>query len=301
MDRVMKALVTGSTGFIGSHLVETLLERGHEVTTLDRTANDSPRITRAFRADILDAEKVREATAGQDIVYHLSALLGTAELIAQAHHAVDVNINGTVNVLDACRSEDAALLFVSKPNPWLNTYSITKQAAEQFCLMYRSEFAVPVTIVKPFNVYGPRESVGPGRAQKLISNTIAKALNDLPLTIFGTGNQINDYIYIDDVVRLITDLSTSDRAINGTYDVGTGTGQTVNEVCRLILELTGSNSEIERQPMRPGESSSAALRADLSQIERVMPVGEFMGLRDGLARTVEFCRSNMGSRDGGTS
>jgi len=290
----MKALVTGSTGFIGSHLVETLLKRGHEVTTLDRAANDSPEITRAFQANILDAEKVREATTGQDIVYHLSAILGTAELVSQAHHAVDVNINGTVNVLDACRSEGAALLFVSKPNPWLNTYSITKETAERFCLMYRSEFQVPVTIVKPFNVYGPRESVGPGRAQKLIPNTVMKALNDQPLTIFGSGDQINDYIYVDDVVRLIADLSLSDGAINGTYDVGTGDGQTVNEVCRLILELTDSNSEIERQTMRPGESSSVALRADLTQIERVMPVGEFMGLRDGLARTVEFYRSNTG-------
>jgi UDP-glucose 4-epimerase len=290
----MKALVTGSTGFIGSHLVETLLKRGHEVTTLDRAANDSPEITRAFQANILDAEKVREATTGQDIVYHLSAILGTAELVSQAHHAVDVNINGTVNVLDACRSEGAALLFVSKPNPWLNTYSITKETAERFCLMYRSEFQVPVTIVKPFNVYGPRESVGPGRAQKLIPNTVMKALNDQPLAIFGSGDQINDYIYVDDVVRLIADLSLSDRAINGTYDVGTGDGQTVNEVCRLILELTDSNSEIEREAMRPGESSSAALRADLTQIERVMPVGEFMGLRDGLARTVEFYRSNTG-------
>ena len=294
MDRVMKALITGSTGFIGSHLVETLLKRGHEVTTLDRVANDSSEITRAYQADITDAEKVREATTGQDIVYHLSAILGTAELVAEAHHAVDVNITGTVNVLDACRSEGAALLFVSKPNPWLNTYSITKQAAERFCLMYRSEFQVPVTIVKPFNVYGPRESVGPGRAQKLIPNTVMKALNDQPLTIFGSGDQINDYIYVDDVVRLIADLSLSDGAINGTYDVGTGDGQTVNEVCRLILELTDSNSGIERQTMRPGESSSAALRADLTQIERVMPVGEFMGLRDGLARTVEFYRSNTG-------
>ena len=294
MDRVMKALVTGSNGFIGSHLVEALLKRGHELTTLDRNANNSTGISRAFGADILDAEKVREAVVGQDIVYHLSAVLGTAELVAQAHHAVDVNINGTVNVLDACRSEGASLLFVSKPNPWLNTYSITKQAAEQFCLMYRSEFQVPVTIVKPFNVYGPRESVGPGRAQKLIPNTIAKALDDQPLTIFGTGDQVNDYIYVDDVVRLITDLSMSDKAINGTYNVGTGNGQTVNEVCSLILELTGSNSEIERLPMRPGESSSAALRADLTQIERVMPVGDFVGLRDGLARTVEYYKSISG-------
>ena len=287
----MKALVTGSTGFIGSHIVEALLKRGHEVSTLDRTANVSPGITQTFQGDILDAERVREATVGQDIVYHLSAVLGTAELVAQAHHAVDVNVNGTVNVLDACRSEGAALLFVSKPNPWLNTYSITKQAAEQFCLMYRSEFQVPVTIVKPFNVYGPRESVGPGRAQKLIPNTIVKALNDQAITIFGSGDQINDYIYVDDVVRLIADLSMSDKAINGTYDVGTGEGQTVNEVCRLILELTDSNSEIERRPMRPGESSSTDLRADLTQIERVIPVGDFVTLRDGLARTVDYYRS----------
>ena len=267
------------------------MKRGHEVSTLDRTANVSPGITQTFQGDILDAERVREATVGQDIVYHLSAVLGTAELVAQAHHAVDVNVNGTVNVLDACRSEGAALLFVSKPNPWLNTYSITKQAAEQFCLMYRSEFQVPVTIVKPFNVYGPRESVGPGRAQKLIPNTIVKALNDQAITIFGSGDQINDYIYVDDVVRLIADLSMSDKAINGTYDVGTGEGQTVNEVCRLILELTDSNSEIERRPMRPGESSSTDLRADLTQIERVIPVGDFVTLRDGLARTVDYYRS----------
>ena len=271
--------------------MDTLLQRGHDVTTLDRIATDSPGISRAIQADIRDPGRVREATSGQDIVFHLAAILGTAELVTQARDAVDINISGTVNVLDACRSEGAALLYVSKPNPWLNTYSITKQAAEQFCLMYRSEFQVPVTIVKPFNVYGPRESFGPGRPQRLIPNTIMKALHNEPLTVFRSGEQINDYIHVDDVVRLICDLSMSEKAINGTYEIGTGAGQTVNAVCDLIKELTGSDSRIERLPMRSGESTSAALRADLSPLERVMPPCEFVTLRDGLAQTVEHYRS----------
>ena len=291
MYRVMKALVTGSTGFIGHHLVDTLIRRRVEVTTLDRAANNSPGIAQAYQADILDSEGVREAVSGQDIVFHLAAVLGTSELVTLAREAVDVNINGTVNVLNACRSENAALLFISKPNPWLNTYSITKQAAEQFCLMYRSEFQVPVTIVKPFNVYGPYESTGPGRAQKLIPNTILKALRGESLTIYGTGEQINDYIYVDDVTRLICDLADNDNAVNGTYDIGTGRGQSVNEVCDLILELTGSDSTVQRLPMRPGETSDNALRADLTAIERVMPVGEFVSLRNGLEKTIEHYKT----------
>ena len=291
MYRIMKALVTGSTGFIGRHLVNTLFQRGVEITTLDRVANSSPEVAQTFQADILDSDSVTKALSGQDTVFHLAAVLGTSELVTQAREAVDVNINGTVNILNACRSEGASLLFISKPNPWLNTYSITKQAAERFCLMYRSEFEVPVTIVKPFNVYGPHESTGPGRAQKLIPNTILKALRNESLKIFGTGEQINDYIYVDDVARLICDLATTENAVNGTYDIGTGTGRSVNEVCDLILELTGSNSAVQRLPMRPGETSDSALRADLSSIERVMPVGEFVSLRDGLKKTIEHYKT----------
>ena len=287
----MKSLITGSNGFIGSHLVEALIQRGHTVSTLDRIPNKFPGIDRAVQANILDRDAVRDAIAGQDLVFHMAAVLGTSELVTRARDAVDVNIGGTINVLDACRAENARLVFVSKPNPWLNTYSITKHAAEQFCLMYRAEFQVPVTIVKPFNVYGPRESVGPNRPQKMIPTSINKALNDEPLTIFGTGDQVNDYIYVDDVVRLICDLSEEEDAINGTYDIGTGIGQTVNDVCDLIMELTGSDSPIQRQPMRSGESSDTVLRADLSELKKVIAAGEFVTLRDGLARTVDFYRT----------
>ena len=284
----MKALVTGSTGFIGRHLVKALIERGHIVSTIDRVANISAVIDKAFAADILDREKIREAVSGHDVVLHLAAILGTSELVVRARDAVDVNISGTINVLDACRSENARLLFVSKPNPWLNTYSITKQAAEQFCRMYRDEFQVPVTIVKPFNVYGPGESAGPGRPQKMIPTTIMKALNNDPVTIFGTGEQVNDYIYIDDAVRMICDLVASKKAFNETFDIGTGSGQTVNTVCDAIVELTGSNSVVDHRPMRSGESSSSVLRADLTPFAAIFGATEFVALRDGLKKTVEY-------------
>ena len=290
----MKSLVTGSKGFIGSHLLEALIKRGHTVSTLDRIANNSTHINRSIEADILDRDAVRDAIAGQDLVFHMAAVLGTSELVTRARDAVDVNIGGTINVLDGCRAENARLVFVSKPNPWLNTYSITKHAAEQFCLMYRAEFQVPVTIVKPFNVYGPRESVGPGRPQKMIPTSVVKALNNEPLTVFGTGEQVNDYIYIDDVVRLICELSMDENAINGTYDIGTGMGQTVNDVCDLIMELTGSHSKVQRVPMRPGETTDNALRADLTTIKRAIPIGEFVSLQNGLYRTVEHYKSLVG-------
>jgi nucleoside-diphosphate-sugar epimerase len=287
----MKILITGSTGFIGGHLLQEMSERGHSVTTLDRNPDNASNADRTVQGDIRDADAVMAATDGQEIVIHAAAVLGTAELINRAQYALDVNTGGTINVLDACREHGARLLFVSKPNPWLNTYSITKSAAESFCRMYNQEFGVPVTVVKAFNVYGPGEKVGPGRVAKAIPTLIVKALNGQDLSVHGDGMQTNDFVHVSDVVRILAELAETSDASYQEHEIGTGVERSLNELCELILRLSSSESKIVYVRPRSGESPGDRIKADIGSLERAIGMLSFRTLEHGLPETINYYRS----------
>jgi len=290
----MNILITGSTGFIGGHVVKEMSRRGHWITTFDRCRNTSPLVHSALCGDIRDEEAVAEGVRGNELVIHAAAVLGTQELIEKPHLALDINTGGTINVLNGCRTHDSRMLLVSKPNIWLNTYSISKAAAEKFCEMYSREFDLVVQIAKPFNVYGPGERVGPGHVVKAIPTMITNALAGRTLSIYGSGNQTNDFVHVSDVVRILAELSEVE--INGyqEYEIGTGTDRSVNELGQLILKFTGSDSEIEHTPSRIGETPDDRVLADISALVQTVGPQSFIDLEEGLPETVSYYRNLLG-------
>lgn len=273
-----KIIITGGHGFIGSHLAPKLRARGHAVSFFDTTEGN----------DVRERNLVFKDIRGCDIVYHLAGTLGTSELNEQAHETTRVNVLGTVNVLDAARKANARVVVASKPNPWLNIYSITKEAAEKLALMYASLFGMDVRVAKLFNVYGPRQK--DVRVQKAVPTFILRALKDEPIPVFGTGRQTADFIFVTDAVEALVRLGQVDKAKGTVVEVGTGKETTVDTLARLIIRLTGSRSKIEHVSMRPGEPLNAHIVANPSRMRTLLEFTPTVGLEEGLKETISWYR-----------
>ena len=283
-----KILITGGTGFIGSHLVEALHRKGHTVSTFDHTPRQHQAPTTVFQGDIRDEEAVNRAIAGQDIVYHLAGILGTHELMEGIKEAVEINVVGTLNVLNAVQKHGSRMVLASKPNIWLNTYSITKETEEQFCLMYHHEFGTPIAIVKWFNAYGPRQKTS--RVQKAVPTFIMRALRNEPIPIFGNGQQTADFVYISDLVDATIRVAEEPRCFGRIVEIGTGKETAVTELANSIISLTGSRSQLEYLPMRSGEESNARVFADCQAMRDLLGFCHQVELEDGLKETISYYR-----------
>lgn len=286
----MNVLVTGSSGFIGSVLVAALLQRGHHVSAFDKVPTMHELPVNSLLGDIRSLDDVQAAVRGQDMVYHLAGVLGSHELVGNVRHSLDVNVGGTLNVLEACRLHNARMLLVSKPNVWLNTYSITKETAEQFSKMYMAEYGVVTTIVKWFNAYGPGQKVGPGHIQKAMPTFIVNALENKPLPVFGDGMQTADFIYVDELVEATIAVAETPKAAGRTVEIGTGIETSMLQLCNMILEMTESSSEIELHPMRPGETANTELCADLVTLKETTGFVPRIKLEHGLRQTIAYYR-----------
>ncbi len=286
----MNVLVTDSSGFIGSVLVKALLQRGHHVSAFDRVPTMHALPVNTLLGDIRSCDDVQAAVQGQDMVYHLAGVLGSHELIGNVRHSLDVNVGGTLNVLESCRIHRAKMLLVSKPNVWLNTYSITRETAEQFSKMYMVEYGVITTIVKWFDAYGPGQKVGPGHIQKVVPTFIVNALENRPLSVFGDGKQTADFIYVDDLVEATIAVAETPAAVGRTVEIGTGIETSMLQLCKMILDMTESSSEIEFQPMRPGETANTELRADMATLKETTGFVPRIKLDHGLKQTIAYYR-----------
>lgn len=279
----MKILVTGGGGFIGSFLVSELEKEGHKVSnlSLDEGAD--------IRADITDRGKMMEVIPDFDQVYHLAGMLGTSELIDKAYEASRVNILGTVNILDACRVNNTKMIEITKPNCWLNTYSITKFAAESFTKMYKEQFGLPTVSIKWFNVYGPNQSF---HCQKAVPFFIDWALKGQDIQIWGDGEQTMDLIHAEDSVLASIEIAKHKDLEGTTVDVGSGEETSVNYLADLVLNLTGSKSKKVYLPMRAGEDPNTKLCADLTVLNKT----DFKfkrQLEEGMAETVRWYQSQL--------
>ena len=258
----MKCVVTGGSGFIGSRIANLLVERGDQVTVLDVTMPPEFLIGRInFQvSDVRDWPLLVENLKGADEVYHCAGVLGTEELISRTRSSVEVNIIGGVNVLEAARlCQVPRVFFPTKPNDWRNTYSITKYAAEQFALMYHDIYRFDVTVMKWFNAYGPNQHHWPAR--KAVPTFIFAALTNRPLTVFGSGKQTVDMIYVDDVARIAVDAVRDRWYIGQVMDIGSAQAITVIDLAQQIIELAHSSSKIVFVPMREGEPEDSQICA----------------------------------------
>lgn len=248
----MRVLVTGGAGFIGSAVVLRLKEEGHEPVEFDRPQ------------DIRDAVAVTEAVHDVDAVIHLAGMLGTHELFDHARTAIEVNVHGTLNVLQACEASGAAYVGITMPvSGWANVYTATKHCAQDLASAWHRHRGVPVSHVRAYNAYGPGQKTGPGHPQKIVPTFATEAWAGRPIPIWGDGEQTVDLIHADDLARLLVDGLEygDDRIIEG----GSGAALTVNQVAALVQLITGGSSkDVEHLPMRDGETAHTTIVAPVA-------------------------------------
>jgi UDP-glucose 4-epimerase len=235
----MRVTVTGGCGFIGSAVCTELRARGHQPVVFDRP-----------RGDVRERISVSPVDP-PDGVIHLAGVLGTHELFDTPHTAIDVNITGTVNVLDACRKAGARYVGITMPQVFPSVYTATKIAAVGFERAYHHTYGLPVSRVRAYNAFGAGQKHGPGHPQKIVPAFATEAWAGRPLPVWGDGSQTVDLIHTSDLARMLVDAL--DHGDDVTFDGGTGQAFTVNEVAEMVLQITGSKSTIEYLPMRRGE------------------------------------------------
>lgn len=294
----MKVLVTGGSGFIGQHVVSALVAQGYEPIVFDRKRNATA--TSIF-GDIRDATHVTEAMSCVDGFVHLAGVLGTQETVNNPRPAVETNIIGGLNVLEAAAQYRIPGVYIGVGNWWMNNpYSITKTTVERFAAMYNENRGTRVNIVRAMNAYGPGQSApkpyGSSSVRKIAPSFICRALNNDPIEVYGDGNQVSDMVYVSDVARtLVLALNKAKKGeLLPAIETGPAEHNSVLQIAELVVELTGSKSKIVHLPMRPGEVAGAAVTADLESMKRAgVDPRDFVSLRDGMSRTISYYRNFM--------
>jgi len=292
MDRI---LVTGGSGFIGSHVVDNLLERGKQVTVFDRHfKKDIREECDIFRGDVKDMESINEAVQHCDGVIHLASLLGTQESVMMAQRFVEVNLMGSLNVFNACLLHKKRAVYIAIGNYWMNNpYSITKRSATRFALMYNKELGTEITIVRGLNAYGPRQKLRP--VKKITPTFVTAALKGDPIVIYGDGSQVMDMIYVTDLAEVLTRALLMNHGIyDAPIEAGLGGDETVNDIAGMIIDVCQSKSKIEHVPMRPGEIPGSVVKADTAMLDRIdYPASKMIQLREGIEKTVAWYKEQM--------
>lgn len=248
----MRILVTGGRGFIGTAVCQALLEAGHAVTPFD-TADGR------IEQNIRNRPAVMQAVYGKHAVIHLAGLLGTDELFDNPYDAVSVNVNGTLNVLDACVQYGAQYVGISMPDVFPSIYTATRTCARNLATAYHHAHRLPTAHVQAYNVFGPGQKHGLGHPRKIIPAFATEAWQDEPITVWGDGNQTVDMIDSQTVAQIFVDaLGVIDNSI---IDAGTGVQWTVNEVVNYVLKHTKSSSPVVHKPMRRGEIPTHSIKA----------------------------------------
>jgi UDP-glucose 4-epimerase len=312
----MRALVTGGAGFIGSHLVDALVARGDEVLVVDdlssgrreNLAGGLDAGVRLIEADVADPAAIVSAFEGfrPQLVCHLAAQIDVRRSVSDPVYDLGVNVGGTINLLESSRAVGGVERFLfastggaiygegdgrelplderaeSRPDA---PYGQSKLAAEGYLWLYRRLHGIEAVALRPGNVYGPRQDpYGEGGVVAIFS---AALLEGRRPRVFGDGEQTRDYVYVGDVADAF--LAAAERGGDGTFNVGTGTEVSVNELGRRIGAVVGAEFDPERAPPRPGEvrrSSVAPGRA-----ERELGWRPAHELDRGLELTVDSFRS----------
>ncbi len=235
-----RILITGGEGFLGKQLQEYYTARNIDFDTLDIVSNPTHHmdITRPF-----DYALTRKYSK----VVHLAGVLGTHELFDNMAQAVNVNIMGTVHVLNFCRKTGAAFHGVTMAHVWVNPYETTKLAAERLAEAWGREYDFPVKYTTVYNAYGEHQAHGSGHPQKIIPTFATKAWAKEPLPIWGDGTQKVDLVWANHVANII--------GFDDEFDGGYGVGWTVLEVAGIVWKMVnpGTRLRVEHLPMRKGE------------------------------------------------
>lgn len=295
--------ITGISGFIAGHVAEECIKRGYKVIGLDhikKEAHEYPEGVEVFLGDMRDEAAMMELAAHSDGIIHMAGVLGTQECISNPLPAIDSNIKGGLNFLEACNQYELPGVNICVGNWFMNNpYSISKNMIERLCYMYNSDRNGKINQVRAVNCYGSRQSVaapfGSSKVRKITPSFICRALSGQPIEIYGDGSNISDMVYVGDVAKALVnalEYANNGRVFHEAIECGPKIHHTVKEVAELIVKLTDSKSEIVHLPMRPGEQAGVDVTADFDTLKYVgMEAEELTSLEDGMKKTVEYYRA----------
>jgi nucleoside-diphosphate-sugar epimerase len=303
------ALVTGGAGFIGSHLVDALLEQGLRVRVLDNFSTGSPAnlLHRRGEVEVLEGD-IRELDAcyqgcrGVDVVYHQAALPSVPRSIADPLTSHAVNADGTLNMLIAARDAGVRrFVFASSSSIYGNTpvspkhegltpcplspYAISKLAGEQYCQVFHDLYGLDTVVLRYFNVFGPRQRTNSPYLGVIIKFLTA-ALNGDRVVVNGDGCHSRDFTYVENVVQANLKAAAATGVGGNVFNVGCGTSHTLESLCRGIAASTGRPVPIEYGPEREGDVRHS--RADITAARQRLGYEPAVSFLDGLERTVEW-------------
>jgi UDP-glucose 4-epimerase len=321
--RGKRVLVTGADGFIGSHLVEALVAAGAEVTALalynafgttgwlDGLDDEVHEAITVERGDVRDAGFMTRLAEGHDIVFHLAALIAIPYSYAAPQSYVDVNVTGTLNVLEAARRHAVGRVVHTSTSEVYGTalrtpidedhplqgqspYAASKIGADKMAEAFARSFDLPVVVLRPFNTFGPRQS-----ERAIIPSVIRQALDPRCAAIrVGDLTPRRDFNYVADTVDAFLRAGTATTMDYGAaYNSGTGTAVAIREVVDTVTELTGCNKPVESEAerFRPEKSEVRELLADAGRFAAATGWRPRVGLREGIERTIEWWRGRVQS------
>ena len=306
-----KALVTGGAGFIGSNVARLLAEQGYDVLVLDNLSTgysenlEGLKHVRLVEADVRDESAVKQAADGAEVIFHLAASVGNTRSIENPLEDSEVNVLGTLRVLEAARhtgarkvvcSSSAAIfgelkhLPINEEHPCEpdTPYGVSKLAAEKHCLAYAKLYELEAACLRYFNVYGVNQRYDAyGNVIPIFAHYM---LRDETLTIYGDGEQTRDFVNVRDVARANL-LAGQARGLSGAFNVASGGAITVNRLVELMREASGIEAKVRNVPPRKGDVRHS--RADISAAQGAFDYEPAVKLSDGLAEYMSWARSNL--------
>lgn len=314
-----RVLVTGADGFIGSHLTEALVTAGANVTAfcfynsngshgwLD-SVNDQVRSSLEIRlGDIRDARYVESACKDISVVFHLAALIAIPYSYAAAESFLDTNVRGTLNVLESVRRNGCERLLNTSTSEVYGSpdtlpisedhrlkaqspYSASKIAADKLCEAYHYSYEVPVTTIRPFNTYGPRQS-----ARAVLPTILSQALSGTRKIRLGNLAPKRDLTFVSDTVTGLMAGAAAESAVGKTIQLGTGRAESVEALVRIVSTVCGLDLETEEEAerIRPEQSEVMILQSDPSLARKLLGWSPAVTLEDGIARTADWVRGHL--------
>ena len=318
-----RILITGSEGFIGSHLVERLLEKNCSIRamTLYNSFNnwgwldslDSKLLSEIdiVPGDIRDSKFVSDCCKNIDTIFHLASLIAIPHSYRSPYSYVDTNIVGTLNLLESALKHnigsfihtstsevygESDMVAISESSPVVSRspYSASKIGADQIAYSYYSTYDLPVSIIRPFNTYGPRQSL-----RAIIPTIITQALQNKKYIKLGSLYPTRDFCYIDDTVSGFISISESKRSIGEVINIGSGYEISIKDLSNIIMELTNTQSKIisDDKRIRPKKGEVDRLRANINKAKKYISWEPKLkgkhGLRLGLEKTIKWFSKNL--------
>jgi len=311
-----RVLITGADGFIGSHLTEELLKQGAQVSVYVRATSGPSGFSlkniaalennvSIIKGDIGSSDSIDLIAKDQpEVILHLAAIAYVNYSFDHPIEVNNVNVNGTLNVLEAAKKIDLDRLVVQSSSEVYGTtigesidenhpllpsspYAASKLAADRYAFSYMKTYGLPISIIRPFNVYGPRHTYD------VIPKFIRLALDGKPLTVYGSGMQSRDFCYVSDIVRAILLMGFHEKALNEVVNFGSGIDTTIVDLANNILELTGS--KILPVFLSERQAEVDRLRCNYSKASELFGWDPEVSLMEGLALNIAWCRENRGN------